>query len=161
MRRTLLAAIVGVLVLGVAIQAIPYGRAHTNPPVFGEPAWDSPVTRTLASRACFDCHSNETVWPWYSNLAPMSWLVQRDVEAGRQAVNFSEWNRPQREAHEAPEVIREGEMPPLVYRARMSARLSAAERDVLAGGLEATVGTRGRRGPGGGSGAQSPALMSR
>jgi hypothetical protein len=63
-------------------QAIPYGRGHSNPPVTKEPAWDSSRTRELAKRACFDCHSNETTWPWYSNVAPESWLIQRDVDAG-------------------------------------------------------------------------------
>jgi hypothetical protein len=56
--------IVGVL----AIQLLPYGRRHTNPPVTQEPRWDQPRTRALAVRACFDCHSNETVWPWYSRV---------------------------------------------------------------------------------------------
>ena len=59
------------------IQLVPFGRDHTNPPVVQEPKWDSPATRELAKRACFDCHSNETVWPWYSNIAPVSWLVAR------------------------------------------------------------------------------------
>src|SRR6478735_10619944 len=79
----------------VAIQFVPYGHAHTNPPVRLEPAWDSPQTRELAARACFDCHSNLTKWPWYSNVAPVSWLIQRDVDGGRAALNFSEWNKPQ------------------------------------------------------------------
>ena len=60
--------------LFLAIQFVPYGRDHSNPPVIGEPTWNSPETRALAVRACFDCHSNETVWPWYSNIAPVSWL---------------------------------------------------------------------------------------
>ena len=61
----------------VAIQFVPYGRDHANPPADAEPAWDSPDTRTLAKEACFDCHSNETEWPAYSNVAPISWLIQR------------------------------------------------------------------------------------
>src|SRR5215831_3235209 len=85
----------------VLIQLIPFGREHTNPPVTQEPAWDSPGTRELAKRACFDCHSNETVWPWYSRVAPVSWLTQRDVNGGRRHVNFSEWNKPQRHAGHA------------------------------------------------------------
>jgi Haem-binding domain len=79
--------------------------------VSAEPAWDSPKTRALAVTACFDCHSNETAWPWYTNVAPMSWLTQRDVDEGRDALNFSEWDRPQ-DAEDVSEVIREGEMPP-------------------------------------------------
>ena len=59
----------------VAIQFVPYGRDHVNPPVGAEPTWDSPGTRTLAKQACFDCHSNETEWPAYSRVAPVSWLI--------------------------------------------------------------------------------------
>ena len=120
------------------IQVIPYGRDHTNPPVTAEPAWDSPRTRELAVAACFDCHSNGTEWPWYTNVAPMSWLSQHDVEEGRHALNFSEWDRPQ-EADDVGEVIREGGMPPLYYGITHSgARLSDAEKARLIAGLEAT-----------------------
>jgi hypothetical protein len=80
-----LVTIMGTLIV---IQVIPYGRDHTNPPVIEEPVWDSAQTRDLAVRACFDCHSNETVWPWYSNVAPLSWLVQSDVEEGRETLNL-------------------------------------------------------------------------
>jgi len=95
-------------VTGVLIQLIPFGRQHTNPPVVREPAWDSPQTRALAKRACFNCHSNETTWPWYSSVAPVSWLTQRDVNGGRSHLNFSEWNKVQRHAgHAAEEISRE------------------------------------------------------
>lgn len=83
-------AIVGIILIGfVVVQFIPVDR--TNPPVVQEPNWDSPQTRALAERACFDCHSNETKWPWYSKVAPVSWLVAHDVEEGRAALNLSEW----------------------------------------------------------------------
>ena len=72
MRLWLLRGFVIVIVGFLAIQLVPYGRTHTNPPVTAEPAWDSPQTRALAVRACFDCHSNETVWPWYTSIAPIS-----------------------------------------------------------------------------------------
>jgi len=68
--RDLLLVILGILVL---IQLIPYGHAHSNPPVTQEPAWDSPETRALAESSCFDCHSNETTWYWYTYVAPFSW----------------------------------------------------------------------------------------
>jgi hypothetical protein len=140
MRRIFLAAFFVILILGVAIQAIPYGRRHTNPPVLAEPRWDSPQTRTLAARACFDCHSNETVWPWYSNLAPMSWLVQDDVDDGRKAVNLSEWSRPQKEAHELPKIVKKGEMPPWTYAiGAATRRLSPDEKETLVNGLAATL----------------------
>ncbi len=130
-------AVIGIGVLTLAIQLVPYGRDHANPPVRTEPAWDSPQTRELAVRACFDCHSHQTVWPWYSNIAPMSWLVQRDVDLGRRKVNYSEWDRPQEEAAESAETVQNGTMPPWYY---PWARLSTAERQALIRGLEATFG---------------------
>lgn len=137
LRRLLVAGIV----LVAALQLIPYGRAHTNPPVRQEPAWDSARTRELVVRACYDCHSNETDWPWYSHLAPVSWLVQRDVDKGRAELNFSEWNRPQREAREAAETVQKGTMPPALYVwLRPQARLLDAERQELIRGLQATFG---------------------
>ena len=142
-----------VLVLLVAVQAVPYGRHHTNPPVRAEPSWDSERTRSLAVRVCFDCHSNHTVWPWFSHVAPISWLTQRDVNQGRRAVNFSEWDRRQQEARESATVLRRGEMPPRRYvLLRMATRLSATERQDLIRGLEATLGSRkaGKGGPVGG-----------
>ena len=124
-----------------AIQLVPYGREHTNPPTVLEPRWDSADTRELARRACFDCHSNQTTWPVYSRVAPASWLVYYDVVNGRAELNFSEWQRPQKEAREAPEVVHEGEMPPLPYRLMHGhARLSADERVRLAQGLTRTLG---------------------
>ena len=62
------------------IQFVPYGRDHDNPEVTNTVAWDSPRTAELFDPACADCHSNETDWPWYSNVAPVSWLVQSDGE---------------------------------------------------------------------------------
>jgi mono/diheme cytochrome c family protein len=133
---------VGFIAILILIQAVPYGRDHLNPPVRAEPQWDSPRTRELAVRACFDCHSNETVWPWYSNIAPISWIIQNDVDEGRREVNFSEWNRPQEEPEESAETVRNGSMPPWYY---PWARLSEAERQDLVKGLEATLGTRRER----------------
>ena len=133
----------GFLGMFLAIQLVPYGRAHTNPPVTGEPPWDAPATRALAKQACFDCHSNETKWPGYASIAPVSWLVQRDVNEGRAVLNFSEWPRPQEEAKEAPEEVMEGEMPPAAYKlVHAHARLNAADRDRLAQGLARTLGER-------------------
>ena len=125
----------------VLIQLVPYGRNHTNPPVVKEPNWDSSQTRDLAQNACFDCHSNETVWPWYSNVAPVSWLVQSDVDEGRRYLNFSEWGRGEEgeEAEEWVEVIREGEMPlPYYLITHPEARLSASQQQELIKGLLAT-----------------------
>jgi mono/diheme cytochrome c family protein len=122
-----------------AIQLLPYGRARTNPPVAAEPAWDRPRTRELFFRACADCHSNETRWPWYSQVAPASWLVQRDVDEAREHFNVSEWGRPRNEGEEAAEELEEGAMPlPRYLRAHPAARLSDAEKQDLVRGLAAT-----------------------
>jgi hypothetical protein len=132
----------GVAILVVAIQLVPYGRDHSNPPVTGEPQWDSDRTRELAVAACFDCHSNESTWPWYSNVAPMSWLVQRDVDQGREELNFSEWDKGQGEAGESAETVEEGSMPPRQYTwLHSGARLSDAEKRALIEGFIATFGS--------------------
>ena len=136
----------GILACLLAIQLVPYGRDHVNPPTVSEPRWDSPTTRALAKQACFDCHSNETEWPAYARIAPASWLVQYDVREGRAALNFSEWQRPQRKASDAPEELREGEMPPAMYRLMHGhARLSDGDRDRLSRGLASTVGASNPR----------------
>jgi hypothetical protein len=147
MTRLAAGAAVGVVVLLVAAQAVPLGRGHANPPVRREPAWDSPRTRELAVRACFDCHSNQTVWPWYAAVAPAAWLIQRDVDAGRRKLNFSEWDRVQREAWESSQSVRRGEMPRGYYSVlQPPARLLPAERRALAEGFDATFGTKRARG---------------
>jgi mono/diheme cytochrome c family protein len=128
----------GALLL-VVIQILPFGRDHANPPVRQEPPWNAPETRKLAVRACFDCHGNQTVWPWYADVAPISWLVQRDVDEGRKKLNFSEWDRPQKQARESGGEVRKGSMPPWYY---PWARLTAAERQALIQGLEGTLGRK-------------------
>ena len=121
----------------LAIQLVPYGGNHTNPPVVAEPVWDSEETRDLTVKACFDCHRNESVWPWYSNIAPISWSIQHHVDDGRAVLNFSEWNRPQ-EGDESAETVREGSMPPQQY--LLTHRLTDDELNALAVGLAATLG---------------------
>lgn len=142
MRKTITLALSATVLLFALIQLVPYGREHNNPPVVLEPEWPNPETRLLAQRACFDCHSNESVWPWYSNIAPVSWLVQRDVNEGREALNFSDWGRnpPEHEDEhdEIGEQVREGEMPlPVYLLLHPEASLSEAEKETLARGLEA------------------------
>jgi mono/diheme cytochrome c family protein len=142
MRRALIRwSLPSVLVLALAIQVIPYGRSPVNPLLSQEPAWDGPQIREITVRACYDCHSNQTVWPWYAHIAPISWLIQSDVDEGRKKLNFSVWDRPQRKAHESGKAVRKGEMPPWYYTAlHPQARLSAAERQTLIQGLETMFG---------------------
>lgn len=144
-----------VVVGGVGIQLLPYGHDHTNPPVTQEPAWDSPETRALAKRACFDCHSNETTWPWYSNIAPLSWRVVDHVEEGREKMNFSEWDKPQKHADEAAEELEDGEMPLSDYLLLHSeAKLSAAETAALVASFEVMFGREVHEAGAPGGGAQ-------
>lgn len=133
----------GYIALGgfVLMQAVPFGREHANPPVSKEPAWSNSDTRQLAVRACFDCHSNQTRWPWYTWIAPVSWVVTNDVMGGRHHLNFSEWDRPQKDADEAVEAVLEGFMPLAIYTPfHAEARLTDDERRRLADGLRETPG---------------------
>ena len=122
----------------VAMQLVPYGWSHPNPPVTQDAPWPSAEAREMAVRACYDCHSNETNWPVYSYVAPMSWLVRRDVEEGREALNFSTWDQGEQEADEGGEEIEDGAMPPRQYLPlHPDARLSDEEEAVLVAALEA------------------------
>ena len=137
---------IGVVIVFAVIQVIPYGRNHTNPPILQEPAWNTTETRALAKRACFDCHSNETQWPWYSNIAPASWLTQRDTLLGRSKMNFSEWNLTRKKAEDAAEEVQKGDMPPWFYTPiHPSAKLTPLERQHLSAGLQSTMGERGEK----------------
>jgi hypothetical protein len=143
MKRILTIVVVVLVIFMVLIQFIPYGRQHANPPVVQEPNWDNPQTRELAKRACFDCHSNETTWPWYSNVAPISWWVLGHVNDARVMLNFSEWQREQT-VDEIPDIILSGEMPPAYYTLiHTRARLTPAEKETLTQGLIKTIGTAG------------------
>jgi mono/diheme cytochrome c family protein len=135
--------LLGTAILMVAVQLVPYGRVHTKPPVVAEPAWDAPATRELARRACFDCHSNETRWPAYASVAPISWLVQNDVDGGRAHVNFSEWQRAQRHAKDAADEVRNKDMPPWYYAMlHPPAQLSDADRAQLVSAFEKMFGSK-------------------
>lgn len=123
------------------IQLIPYGRGHSDPPGSHPVTWDSPQTEQLAMRSCGDCHSNQTSWPWYSNIAPISWVVQQHVDQGRQILNFSNFSPNQRGAERAARSVERGNMPPGYYTLmHPGARLSAAETQQLIDGLRATFG---------------------
>lgn len=141
MKKVVLFTAAAVAVLLLVVQIVPYGRDHSNPPVTAEPRWKGEQTRALTVRACFDCHSNEVRWPWYSNVAPMSWLIQNHVDEAREELNYSQWDRPYDEAEESAETVQDGEMPPLDYLLlHPSAKLSDAERLELIRGLQATFG---------------------
>jgi hypothetical protein len=139
-RRSVLIGLVLVVVLvGVLVLVGNVGVAHSNPAVTHTIAWDSPRTEQLMRSACFDCHSNETAWPWYSFVAPASFLVAKDVNEGRDHMNLSTGH--DIEADEMIKEIRGGDMPPAIYLPlHPAANLSADDKAALIAGIEATFG---------------------
>ncbi len=137
-RRTLRNVLILLVLAFVGIQFKTIDR--TNPAVI-ETFKGSPELMAVLKRACWDCHSNETRWPWYTWVAPISWFVADDVVEGREKLNFSEWNRPQESAGESAEAVSEGEMPMYAYTVMHGhARLSPQQRDLLVAGLTRTFG---------------------
>lgn len=133
---------VGVVVAAVAIQFVPYGKNHTNPPIISEPQWDSPRTKELFNNACANCHSHETKYPWYSDVAPISWLLQRDIDEGREHFNVSAWGAQKKnKGKDAAKEVREGEMPPWFYLpTHPEAKLTDIQKQELISGFEKTFG---------------------
>jgi hypothetical protein len=126
---------VGLVALLVVLQFVPVER--TNPPERGEPPGPAEV-QALLRRSCFDCHSNETKWPWYGQIAPVSLLIARDVKDGRKKINFSTWGKydESRKAKKLKEIAKEvgkGDMPLFYYLPlHPDAKLSATERELIA-----------------------------
>jgi hypothetical protein len=122
------------------IQIIPFGRDHINPPVVSEPKWSSPEARALVKEHCFQCHSNETEWPWYSNIAPGSWLIANDVIEAREKFNFSDWEKKPGELDEMIEEIEEGDMPPIQYWiVHPSSRMNEQQKQELIDALKSSI----------------------
>lgn len=129
------------LVLFGLIQLIPFGRGK-NPPVTKAAVWPSARAHTLAENGCNDCHSNLTKRWWATEIAPASWLAQSDVNGGRNALDFSEWDKPQADLDNVIEAVQSGSMPPLQYKLfHRNARLSDAERKQLVDGLRQLYAT--------------------
>ena len=122
--------------LAILSQLIPLDRS--NPPVTSELETPQEINKIFL-RSCFDCHSNETVWPWYSWVAPVSWLVVNDVLEGREHLNFSTWgdypaDKQRKLRKEIWESVSEVEMPPFQYfPTHPEARLSDKDKDVILG----------------------------
>jgi hypothetical protein len=137
-KRILLWVIGIAAVLFILIQLVPYGRSsHSNPAATAPFQWTDAQAETIARDSCYDCHSNETRWWWATNIAPFSWLVQRDVDEGRENLNFSEFDGSP-STSEFAEVVDGGEMPPIQYTLiHPGAKLSDAEQQTLIAGYEA------------------------
>lgn len=126
-----------IIIILVGIQLIPVSR--TNPAITREVKWDAPATRTLAQRACFDCHSNETTWPWYGYVAPISWRLADHINEGRDQLNFSAWDQPNTELDEVVESVNKNTMPLWDFLLmHPEANLTETEKAALVTGLQAT-----------------------
>jgi hypothetical protein len=135
------------LVVGIFLFALLLAQAFridkTNPPVQNNISADSEI-QPILHRACYNCHSNETVWPWYSNVAPISWLLASDVKEGRHHVNFSTWEAYTSEAKShklaaIAEEVKSGDMPPWYYTlVHSEARLAPADRNAISNWSENT-----------------------
>lgn len=132
MRRNLwFGLLFSMMALLVAIQLLPSGVS--NPPSKGEVS-APPEIQDALRRSCYDCHSNQTRWPWYGHVAPFSWAVARDIELGRRQLNFSEWGAyypvtRKRKLQWMGRALRREDMPPLSYRLiHPSSRLSPQDR---------------------------------
>jgi hypothetical protein len=140
MKKLVLIVVVAGVVLFGLIQLVSFGHEHTNPPMVSEPTWSSPEARALVKEHCFQCHSNETEWPWYSNIAPASWLIQMDVNEGRDHFNFSDWNNNPGELDEMTETIQSGEMPPIQYwMFHPSSKMNDQQKQELINALESSI----------------------
>ena len=137
MRKWVLRAVVAGLAVFIAIQFVPYGWDHSNPAVIQDAPWPNAESAKIARVSCYDCHSNETDWPLYSYVAPMSWLVRRDVDDGRDELNFSDWEEAQDEVDDAIKTIEDAEMPPSQYTVvHGDARLTNDEQTTLITALQ-------------------------
>lgn len=131
--RRLRAVVLGFLILRVVIQLVPVTR--DNPPVTGE-LRAAPEVADHLRRSCYDCHSHETKWPWYSYVAPVSWLVASDVHEGRRHLNFSQWTAytPQERAKKRAgisDLVQKRDMP-LWYYLPMHGDAKLSDEDVQA-----------------------------
>jgi len=116
---------------------------RTNPPVVPSRSLQAhvPVPQNvlaILNRACADCHSSQTVWPWYSHVAPISWVVVDDVKTGRSHINFQDWEAQENPKEAAEHLslickeVREKGMPLLSYRLlHKESRLSSQEIDTI------------------------------
>jgi hypothetical protein len=142
--------IVGFIVLIALIQFVP--TQHSNPPAADPVVFADPNAEAIARRACYDCHSNQTVWPWYAYIAPFSWYTINHVAEGRAQLNFSdvaatltqaragdedgEQTTVAELAEESAETINKNEMPPAYYTLiHTDAILSAADKATLIAGI--------------------------
>lgn len=145
MNKKLKYTLYALIIIVIVIQLIPVDR--TNPPVDPAIALQAPPeVMSILKTSCYDCHSNETTWPWYSHVAPISWLVASDVHEARHHMNFSEWeNIPasRRAGHtdEMVDEVMEGGMPlPIYLIMHSNAKLTDQQKQTLKTWVESQTG---------------------
>jgi len=144
MRKILKWAVIVLAVVFIGIQFVPVER--TNPPVDPEMTFQAkvnvpPYIDNIVRTSCYDCHSNETTWPWYSYVAPVSWLVSKDVVEARAQLNFSEWDynmfRSVGRLDQMAEEVHQGNMPlPIYLTMHPGSKLTEADKDSLIDWIE-------------------------
>jgi hypothetical protein len=144
MRKVVIGGI-AIIVIGILLLTAGALLLENNPPVVQEPKWDSPQTRALAVKACFDCHSNQTNWAWWTKVPVGSWIAVFDTVRGRRELNFSEWGTSTsgegRRVNDIGRTIQRGSMPPASYLLlHPEARLTDAEKQQLISGFQNTLG---------------------
>lgn len=123
-----------VVIALIGIQFIPVDRS--NPPVMGEIKAPDNV-KSIFRAACYDCHSNQTKWPWYSKVAPVSWLIEKHVQNGREHLNFSDWEEyddtwKSKKKLDIWEEVNTGKMPMEMYTyLHTNAILSITQKDII------------------------------
>ena len=123
----------------VLIQFVPYGRNHVNPPDTKQLVWKDPASENTFRTICMQCHSNHTEWPWYTNIAPGSWLVQSDVDNARLAMNLSETDVSEYKAGNLARQVQADRMPPFQYKLlHWDAIFSDAQKKQLIDGINKT-----------------------
>lgn len=143
--------ILAIVVVTLLLVAQVFRPERTNPPADPKHGIHAiltvdPLTADVMTRSCNDCHSNQTVWPWYSRIAPASWLVVSDVRRGRSALNFSEWstyNPEERRKHLEGmcEEVSTGEMPAVQYTLiHANARLTPQEKAAVCSWTKGVAG---------------------
>ena len=135
------AVAIGLLVLAIASSAVhPFGLVKEERALSHLVVNDLTIpieARTILERSCMDCHSNNTLWPWYSHIPPVMWVVERDVRRGRDRLNFSDWSQRAMEQRrkllaDIVTAVENREMPPRQYTiVHRAAKLSDADKDVI------------------------------
>ncbi len=150
MKRNTLLVLLGIVIVGFLvlqifpISAISTKLARQERPILSHIDWGSPEAEQIVRTTCYDCHSNEPTYPWYASIAPISWLLNKDINEGRRELNFSEQAANQIDGRELIEEVEEGSMPlPIYLTMHPDANLTEAQQQLLIHTFETILTGRG------------------